>query len=202
MMDDFWPNYQGSLTDALRGLRVSSRNGGCLDTAQALVDLCAWARDVRSADRTIIFAGNGGSAGFASHMAVDWTKNAGVRAMACSDTALLTAIANDYGYDRVFSQSVAWYGRKGDLLVTISSSGESPNVVRAIAAARDAEMRVVTLSGMKPDNESRKSGDLNFYVPAWSYGIVECSHQVLLHAWLDRYMAVPACSEPASPAAT
>ena len=190
-MDDFWPHYQGSLTDALRGLQVSSRTDGHLDAEQAFADLCAWARDVRTADGTIIFAGNGGSAGFASHMAIDWTKNAGVRAMACNDTALLTAVANDYGYDRVFAEPVAWYGRRGDLLVTISSSGESANVVRAIAAAHDTGMRVVTLSGMRPDNESRRSGDLNFYVPAWSYGIVECTHQILLHAWLDRYMEVP-----------
>jgi D-sedoheptulose 7-phosphate isomerase len=187
-MDDFWPHYQRTLTGALRGLEVRSRGGGHLDPSEALADLCAWARDVRAADGTIMFTGNGGSAGFASHMAVDWTKNAGVRAMACNDTALLTAVANDHGYDRVFSDPVTWYGRKGDLLVTISSSGSSPNVVRAIAAARDTGMRVVTFSGMKPDNESRKSGDLNFYVPAWSYGIVECSHQVLLHAWLDCYM--------------
>ena len=51
-------------------------------------------------------------------------------------------------------------------------------------------MNVVTFSGLKPDNYSRRMGDINFYVPAKTYGIVECSHQVLLHAWLDKYMGV------------
>ena len=51
-------------------------------------------------------------------------------------------------------------------------------------------MSVVTFSGLKPDNKSRKKGDLNFYVPAKTYGIVECAHQVLLHAWLDKYMGL------------
>jgi D-sedoheptulose 7-phosphate isomerase len=190
-VDDFWPQYQGTLTNALLGLQVSSRDGRCLVAAEALADLCAWADTVRAADGTIIFAGNGGSAAFASHMAADWTKHAGVRALACTDTAMVTATANDRGFDRVFSDPVTWYGRPGDLLVTISSSGNSPNVVRAIEAGHAAGMRVITFSGMKPDNESRRSGDLNFYVPGWSYGIVECSHQILLHAWLDRYLTLP-----------
>jgi D-sedoheptulose 7-phosphate isomerase len=63
-------------------------------------------------------------------------------------------------------------------------------VLRAIEAAQAKGLRVVTFSGLKPDNRSRSAGDLNFYVRAWSYGIVECAHQVLLHAWLDQFMEV------------
>ena len=125
-----------------------------------------------------------------SHMAVDWTKNAGVRAVAYNDVAFLTAIGNDLGYDQVFASPVAWYAREGDLLATISSSGNSPNILAAIAAARNQRCRVVTFSGMKSDNASRSRGDLNFFVPAWTYGIVESAHQILLHAWLDRFMGV------------
>jgi D-sedoheptulose 7-phosphate isomerase len=187
-MRDFWGKYQDSLADTLRRLEVSSRDGHRHDAAEAIRSLCTWAGELRAADGTMILVGNGGSAGFASHMAVDWTKTAGVRAMACNDMAFLTAIANDCGYERVFADPVAWYGRPNDLLVTISSSGNSPNVVRAIDCARDRGMRVVTFSGMGPDNRSRQAGDLNFYVPAATYGIVECSHQILLHAWLDCYL--------------
>ena len=123
----------------------------------------------------------------ASHMALDWSKRGGVRSLAFNDMAFLTALGNDLGYDEVFAQPVEWFGEEGDLLATISSSGNSPSVVKAIAAARKRGIKVVTFSGMNPDNKSRLAGDLNFYVPAWTYGIVECGHQILLHAWLDRY---------------
>jgi D-sedoheptulose 7-phosphate isomerase len=91
---------------------------------------------------------------------------------------------------------VCWFGEPGDLLATVSSSGNSPNVVNAIAAARKQGLKVITFSGMKPDNKSRRAGDLNFYVPASTYGIVECSHQVLLHAWLDCFMNVREWESP------
>ncbi len=126
----------------------------------------------------------------ASHLAADWTKNAGVRATTYHDISLLTAISNDQSYDQVFAQPIGWFGEKGDMLVTISSSGNSPNVLNAIASAREQEMKVVTFSGMSPENKSRLAGDLNFFVPAWTYGIVESSHHVLLHAWLDCFMNV------------
>ena len=74
------------------------------------------------------------------------------------------------------------------MLVAISSSGNSPNIIEAIGAARELEMHVITLTGMEPDNRARGLGDLNFYVPAQTYGLVECCHHVLLHCWLDRYM--------------
>jgi D-sedoheptulose 7-phosphate isomerase len=145
---------------------------------------------VRAARGTMHFAGNGASACMASHMALDWTKNAGVRALAYNDLAYLTAIGNDLGYDQSFAQPVSWFAEPGDLLVTISSSGNSPNVLKAIAAAREKRIPVVTFSGLKPDNASRRAGDLNLYVPGWTYGLIECAHQVLLHAWLDAFMEV------------
>lgn len=123
-------------------------------------------------------------------MAADWTKNAAVKSLAYNDIAFLTAIGNDLGYDQVFAHPVGWFGDEGDLLVTISSSGNSPSILRAIEAARERKMKVVTFSGMKADNASRKLGDLNFYIPAWTYGIVECAHQILLHIWLDNFMNV------------
>lgn len=189
-MNDYWQRYQSAMTTAMHGLNTTTAGGAAIDSESAFQTASTWAGEVRSADGTMFLVGNGASACMASHMAVDWTKNAGVRALAFNDVAFLTAIGNDYGYDRVFSDPVKWYARRGDLLVTISSSGNSPNVVRAIAAAREKGLRVVTFSGMKPDNASRAAGDLNFYVPAWTYGIAECTHQILLHTWIDRFMDI------------
>ena len=175
---------------ALASSQVTDAEGQTLDAEVAVQRLCELTLSVRDARRTIHFVGNGASACMASHMAVDWTKNAGVRSLAYNDLAFLTAIGNDLGYDQTFSQPINWFGEPGDLLATISSSGNSPNVVNAAAVARQKGLILVTFSGMKPDNKSRRAGDLNFYVPATTYGFVECAHQVLLHTWLDCYMNV------------
>ena len=133
-----------------------------------------------------VFIGNGGSAGIASHMAVDYNKNANMRALAFNDGAMLTCLGNDYGYEWVFAKQLEMVGQDGDVLVAISSSGQSANILRAVEAARARGMTVITLSGFKPDNPLRGRGDLNFYVPSDRYGYVELSHQSLCHAVADK----------------
>ena len=123
------------------------------------------------------FVGNGASMAFTNHMALDWTKNGKVISC-CYASVALQLQCRDLGYDETFSTAVDWYGQSGDLLITISSSGNSKNIINAIKIARKKN-KVVTFSGLRPDNLSRKLGDLNFYVPAKTYGIVECAHQVL-----------------------
>jgi D-sedoheptulose 7-phosphate isomerase len=189
-MDQFWSNYSQSIAKALGCVIATDQAGNELEIEHAFDLLCEKTIALRDSDGTLHLAGNGASACMASHLAVDWTKNAGVHALAYNDVAFLTAIGNDLGYDQVFARPLDWYGRAGDLLATISASGNSPNILRAIEIARRKGCRVLTFSSMKPDNLSRRSGDLNFYVPALTYGIAECSHQVLLHAWLDRFMNV------------
>jgi D-sedoheptulose 7-phosphate isomerase len=175
---------------ALQKLQTTGRNGEVLDNELAFDQLCELTKTVQTSSSMIHFIGNGASACFASHMAVDWTKNAGLKALAYNDLAFLTAIGNDLGYENSFSKPIEWFGRKGDLLATISSSGNSPNIIKAIEVGRANGLQIATFSGMKPDNKSRRLGDLNFYIPATTYGIVECSHQILLHAWLDGFMNV------------
>ena len=169
---------------------TTGRNGEAMADEAAFRRWVSMTRDVEGNRRTVYFAGNGASAAMASHMAADTLKNGQLRAMAFNDPALLTAVSNDIAFENCFAESISRFGMQGDLLTTISSSGNSPNIIKAIEAARQQNMRVVTLSGMKPDNKSRMLGDVNFYVPAKTYGIVECAHQVLLHCWLDLYMGI------------
>ncbi|MDQ2067259.1 SIS domain-containing protein [Xinfangfangia sp. CPCC 101601] len=102
---------------------------------------------------TLLFCGNGGSAADAQHIAGEFVSRfhfdrPGLAAIALStDTSILTAIGNDYGYDRIFARQVQALGRRGDVLTVLSTSGNSPNVIKAITAARDGGLTVVGLGG-------------------------------------------------------
>ena len=152
---------------------------------QILAETAKRFRAIHEDGGRLFFVGNGGSAAIASHMAVDYTKNGGVRALALNDASTLTCFANDFGYDRVFEKQLEYQATERDGLVVISSSGRSLNIVGAAAKAREIGCAmIVTLSGMNPNNKLRQMGDVNFYVPAADYGIVEVAHLSLLHSMI------------------
>jgi D-sedoheptulose 7-phosphate isomerase len=136
----------------------------------------------------LFFIGNGGSAGICSHLAVDFSKNGGMRALALNDSSMLTCIGNDYGYEHVFEKQIEWQARSGDIVIAISSSGRSANILNGVKAARAQGSAVYTLSGFGADNPLRKTGDVNFYLADLSYGIVEIGHLTILHMVLDLEM--------------
>ena len=133
----------------------------------------------------LIIAGNGGSAAMASHVSVDFTKAAGIRAVNFNEADLLTCFANDYGYEKVFEKSVEFYGDKGDLLILMSSSGTSENVLNAAKRAKKLDIEVITFSGFNSENPLRQLGDLNFWVNSKAYNIVEMTHHIWLLAIVD-----------------
>ena len=189
-MDKYYKKYCEAHDFALAKVEITSIEGEELTHDQGFQALCDLSAKLAKNDRQKYFVGNGASAAFANHMALDWSKNGGVPSHSFASSSLLTAMGNDLGFDEAFSAPLGYYSKKGDLLVTISSSGNSANIIKSIEVARQKGMHVVTFSGLKPCNQSRKMGDLNFYIPAKTYGIVECAHQVLLHVWLDKYMGV------------
>lgn len=148
-------------------------------------DMIAKARLTHDAGNKLMFIGNGGSSTICSHMAEDFTKAANIRAMAFNDSAFLTCLGNDLGYDQVFSKQIEMFAMPGDVLFAISSSGNSANILNGVAAARKRGCTVVTLSGFGPDNKLRGLGDVNVYVPAGEYGFVEITHLAIIHAMLD-----------------
>lgn len=133
----------------------------------------------------LMFIGNGASAAISSHMATDFWKTAGIPALAFNDSSLLTCISNDYGYKHVFEKPVEMFAQQEDILFAISSSGKSENVLRAVKVAKNKKLKVVTLSGFSKNNPLRKLGDINFYVPAWQYGLVEPLHHSICHCLVD-----------------
>jgi D-sedoheptulose 7-phosphate isomerase len=140
---------------------------------------------LRDARLTIYLVGNGASASMASHMSADLAKNGRLHTEVFSDLSLITAISNDMGYEHVFSEPLSRRAREDDMLVAISSSGRSPNVLAAVEIARKFKLNVVTLSAMDGDNPLRASGDLNFYIKARTYGYAESCHAAILHHWMD-----------------
>ena len=168
------------LVTLIQGL-AALRDGAIPDIARA-VDLVL---EVKKIKRRVYFIGNGASAAIASHMAADFLKSAGIAAQCFNDGALTTCLSNDLGYEHVFSTPITAHARKGDLLVAISSSGESENILNGVDAAYRAGCYVMTLSGRKPNNRLRNLGDVSFYVPSDEYGMVEVCHHAICHAILD-----------------
>ncbi len=140
-----------------------------------------------SADAIIYSCGNGGSAAIAEHLVCDCAKGVQTdtdwrpRVMSLTSTGpLLSAIGNDISYAEVFDYQVRTFGRSNDLLFTISSSGDSDNIVKAIEAARQQGMSVISLTGFS-GGRSRQLADVNLHVDAHNYGVVEDIHQSLMH---------------------
>ena len=178
-------SYFTKLARCLTDAAVTSESGGTLDLADALNRIMTQARSVHSAGNKLIFVGNGGSAAIASHMATDYSKNGDIRSLALNDSSMLTCLGNDLGYDRVFAKQIELHARAGDLVIAISSSGRSANILNAVRAARAAGCAVVTFSGFAPDNPLRRLGDINFYLASGRYGFVEIGHLTICHAILD-----------------
>jgi D-sedoheptulose 7-phosphate isomerase len=176
--------YLNKLVAAYEGTKATNYDGNaCQDIIEYA---CSRFKAIRDAKRKVMLVGNGGSAAIASHTAIDLSKNARIPAMAFNDASALTCLANDYGYQDVFAKQIQYHGTAGDILVAISSSGVSENIINAVLAARHVGgVQIFTFSGFLPKNRLRGCGDINFYVPSDQYGFVELTHQIILHQIVD-----------------
>lgn len=139
----------------------------------------------------IYFFGNGASAAFSNHMALDFSKNGKILARSLSDSAMLTALSNDFSYEKAMLEYLKIEGvAKDDLVITISSSGNSPNVLRVLEYCKENNIKSLAFSGLKQDNKSIALADYSIYVPMKTYGMVECIHQIFLHLILDELMDI------------
>lgn len=188
-MMNYYNQYINDIKTALENVVVTDGQGVVVDINHALDIWADRAEQIKKITKGILFfCGNGASATMAEHMSHDWFQNAEINTYTVSETSHLTAISNDLSYEDVFSYRIERICSDKDMLITVSSSGNSPNVVKAIDTAREKGSFVVTVSGKKLDNKSRQKGDLNFYIPLETYGMVESAHAVLLHIALDYYL--------------
>ncbi len=148
---------------------------------QNMVKCVKMLKATKNSDKKIFIVGNGGSSAVAEHMAIDLTKNAGLKALAVSGSPMLTTFSNDYGYENVFKKALESFGSKGDILIAISSGGTSKNIINACLMAKEKAMTVITLSGFEAGNRLGKLGKINFWVDSKAFGFLEILHGFILH---------------------
>jgi len=146
-----------------------------------------WMTSISNHRNNIFTIGNGASASIAQHWACDYTKgckNGGLRPRVISLAAnipLMTAIANDISFDDVYSFQLDALGQEGDVLVAISSSGNSPNVVKAIETAKSLKIKTIALTGFSPNNKCTQLADISLHVDIQEYEATEDVHQAIMH---------------------
>ena len=135
----------------------------------------------------IIIVGNGGSSSIASHISVDFTKVAKIKSLTFNNSNLITCFANDYGYDKWVVEAIKSYANKNDILILISSSGTSKNIINAAKYCKKKSINLITLSGFKKNNSLSKYGNINFHINSNQYNFIEMSHHIILVYLVDYF---------------
>lgn len=136
-------------------------------------------------NRVHIF-GNGGSAPIANHFSMDLSNNSTIKCLNYNDAAIITCYANDFKFENWISRTIQKYGEKGDLLILISSSGESSNMIKAVKSAKKKKFKnIITFTGFEKDNKLSKLGDINFWINSKDYNKVESAHHLYLLLIVD-----------------
>lgn len=178
--------YLDQLARCLQDTKVYDRQGTAVEGYEEAIEcMVQLFFSVKQAKKNVFFIGNGGSAAIAIHMTADFMKNGGMRTVSLYNNSVMTCMANDYGYENVFSSPLELLAQEGDLLVAISSSGNSPNIVNAVKTAQKKGMQIITFSGFRRENRINSMGDYNVHVPVSHYGIVESIHNLILQQMVD-----------------
>ena len=180
-----WPSFTEKISELLDSISFRDRKGKEFDCENGFSLWREMAVDTRQRQKTLFLIGNGASASMASHFAADLAKNAHLHTQVFSDLSLITAVSNDLGFEKVFCEPLQHSACEGDLLLAISSSGCSPNIIAAIKTARRMKLSIVSLTAMHPNNPIRSMADLNIHIKAPSYSLAETCHAAILHYWMD-----------------
>ncbi len=178
-------NYYFQIEKLFKSVEVKDSQSKSINFYAGVADAAKLIQKQSSFRKKLIFIGNGASAAISSHMASDFCKNAHIKAITFNDASLLTCICNDLGYKYVFEKPLEILGEGGDVLIAISSSGKSENILKAARMALRKKMKVITLSGFSMNNPLSKLGELNFYVSSTNYGLVEVIHHSICNCFLD-----------------
>ncbi len=183
------------LDDVLGRMVVTDAKAQPFEFDEGVEACVAQLEALRGRSGQLFVIGNGGSAGVAGHAVIDFLNVAKLRATTLHDAPMLTCLSNDYGYENSYARALEVWAKPGDLLIAISSSGQSANMTNAVETVRRAGTEVMTLSGFREDNPLRQGGDLNIWLPSSHYGMVEIGHQFVLHHLSERLALKPISQE-------
>lgn len=142
-------------------------------------------KEIISMNKKIIILGNGGSNAISSHISQDYTKELGKFALSFSDSARLTCYINDYGMENAYMKFIEHFSDSDTLIILISSSGNSDNIVNAAKYCINNNLKLILLSGFNRDNLINSLSNkslLSFWVDSLDYGVVEITHETILHS--------------------
>jgi D-sedoheptulose 7-phosphate isomerase len=174
-----------NFTETVIETEVSLADNNIIMLEEGINQLLTLLIEIKKTNNRLYIIGNGGSAAVASHAVIDFINIGKISAHTLQDPAILTCMANDYGYENVYSSTIQQMVNHGDCLIAISSSGESQNIINGVAVAKERGAKVVTLSGFDANNRLKNIGDLNFWCNSDDYGSVEIAHQFILHHIAD-----------------
>lgn len=172
---DFFTQFHNQVADAIKQVDVS-----------LLERLASEITKTNQSGNKIILAGNGGSAAIASHIAVDLINSADIKAVSFNEPSLITCFANDHGYENWLSRAVTSQAKKGDLIILISSSGQSPNMINAAVTARKMGLSIAAFTGFDINNKLQSLADFKFWANSYIYNIVESVHGIWLASIVDK----------------
>ena len=176
MKKNFFKNYNNELQDLLR---LDS------EVILKLENVKNYLEKIKKNKKKVLIFGNGGSAAIASHFTIDLLKNTKIRCVNFNEASTITCLSNDFGYENWVKKSIEYNSNKGDLIVIISSSGESKNMVNACNYVIKKKLPLITFTGFKKRNTVSKLGTINFWVNSKKYNHVENIHQFLLLSLVD-----------------
>ena len=172
--DKFFKQYNQSIYDLLNNVDTN-----LIEHSVSLINNCY------NNGGKVYIVGNGGSSSMASHVSVDFAKVANVPSETFNNSNLITCFANDYGHENWVSEAIKAYMQKNDMIILISSSGTSLNIVNAAKYCKEKKISLITLSGFSNNNPLSKLGNINIHVQSESYNFIEMSHHIILVSIVD-----------------
>ncbi len=180
-------NYLETFKEILKSLVILDNNGNILSENSVWSIISRKLNETKDKNGVIYLVGNGGSSGIVSHASVDFLNTCKIKAIPLTDSSQLTCFANDYGYENVFAKPLDNLILQNDILIAVSSSGSSKNIINAVEVARSKGAFILTLSGFEPDNPLKQLGDLNYWLNSNHYGMIEIGHSLILHFIADKF---------------
>jgi len=177
--------HAGKLQTLITAAEFTDGQGNSMSYADGFEKNLKLLKEAQKQNACVFLVGNGGSAAIVSHISNDFLNVAKIRTFTLHEPSMVTCMSNDYGYENVYSKPLAILAQKNDLLIAVSSSGKSPNIINAANHIKKVGGKVITLSGFSKDNPLRKIGSVNFWLNSSNYGLVEVGHMFFLHCLSD-----------------